>query len=101
VSEQSWISIVSIDDPTQPAEVGAFQAGLPTRVDIVGEVAVVAHDWRGLSLVSLGDRTNPEEVALLDTADRATDVIVQGDLAFVADQAGGLYVFRIVGEDGP
>jgi hypothetical protein len=100
VCEQSAVTVVSVDDPTRPTEVGAFHAGLRTSVHVVDDLAVLAFDWRGVSLVSFADRANPDEIALLDTADRANDVSVVGDLAYVADQAGGLYVFRIVGEDG-
>jgi len=99
VSEQSRLAVISVDDPTQPAEVGAFHAGLRTSVQIIDDIAVVAFDWRGVALVSFADIANPQEIALIDTADRANDVCVQGDLAYIADQSGGLYVFRIVGED--
>ena len=97
LSEQSQLTIVSADDPTQPTVLGAFYAGLRTDVQLLDDIAVVAFDWRGLSLVSLADLANPEEIALVDTGDRANGVSVEGDLVYVADQSGGLYVFRVVG----
>jgi hypothetical protein len=61
-----------------------------------GRYAFVADGEAGLRVIDLADLTTPREVFAYDTIGNAVAVAVDGDWVYLADQAGGLLIFRKV-----
>ena len=96
LSEGSLVRVIFVSDPAHPVEVGQRIFGLGAAVAIAGGTAVVGLEWVGVRLVSLLDLSNLPVLGGADTADRAVDIAIWGDLVYVADDRGGLTVLRLV-----
>lgn len=101
LGEESTLRVISVADSENPVELGRHIFGLKSTIGLYKDYAIVALEWRGVVAMSLADPSHLAPVASLDTADRALGIDVVDDLAYVADQHGGLYILRVVeGDDG-
>jgi len=96
LGESSSMRIVSIADPAQPVELGLHTFGLGARLATTRGLVAAGLDWQGVRLVDASDPSNVEWIARFDTAGSAREVVVAGDMVYVADQDGGLVVLRVV-----
>lgn len=87
------LHVVDVSDPTAPAPVG--QASLPNafRVAISGDYALVAMQGSGVAVVDVADPAHPAWVDSFSTQGNASDLILAGDYAYLAD--GALLVLDI------
>lgn len=69
--------------------------GYANNVDVDGRYAYVAAGSAGLSVVDLGDGTNPSVIGSLDTVGTAIDIKVNAGLAFIADGSSGLKIIDV------
>ncbi len=63
-------------------------------VALTARYAYVSAGFNGLRVVDISDNTRPVEVGYYDTPGSAQKVTVQGDLVYVADGDGGVYILR-------
>jgi len=66
-----------------PPAIGQLGGGSPARAAVRGDYAYVAA-YRCLSIFDVSDRTHPVLVGWCDTPNMATDVAVNGEIAYVA-----------------
>ena len=92
----SVLRILSIADPTQPVELGSYVLGLQPHLDLLGPYLAVGLEWRGLRVFDVSDPQDVWGITGLDTADRAAGIDVEDDRIYIADEHGGLLIFRLV-----
>lgn len=92
----TYLRTLSIEDPAQPVELGLCVPGLSPVIDQCGEHIIVGLGWRGVRVFNLSDPAASYEITGHDTGDRAAAIDVVGDLIYVADHHGGMYIFRLV-----
>jgi hypothetical protein len=61
-----------------------------------GRYAYIADGEAGLRVIDLADPSTPREIFAFDTTGNAVAVAVDGDWVYLADQAGGILIFRKV-----
>ncbi len=91
-------AIVDVSDPTFPflrsrlddnSPCGAsLESAYVAGIDVVGNLVFAAEDQCGLRIIDISDPDNPVTVGQLDTPGNATDVVVDGDFAYLADNPG-------------
>jgi len=90
------LKIVDVTDPGHPTQLGAYWGpGLPERVTIVDNTALVAFGGAGLQAVDVTDPSNPTLSISYDTPGFAAASAVAGDYVFVADGDGGLLILEM------
>ena len=90
------MTILSIENPEEPAFLSSYQAGgYVYNGTVAGDLVALATGFAGMELVSLADAGSPEYLGAVDTAGIVTDVLIHDDIAFVADFYAGLYVVDI------
>jgi len=97
------LHIFDLQTPTAPVEVGylpVFASGWTRGITVASGFAYVATD-DGLFIVDATTPESPVLVGTLDTPGQAQDVAVVGDLAYVADFAGGLRVVDVANQTAP
>jgi hypothetical protein len=117
------LEIVDVRTPQSPTRVGTLAtSGLAHDVAVAGQYAYVAteYEWQqimgyvggGLHVVDISDRANPTETGLFPIEDHyqgaarviegvATSVVVRESRAYVAAQAGGLWVIDVSNPGNP
>ena len=89
----SSMRIVDVRDPTQPALLGSVD--MPYNVSgicVAGSHAYIPDGPGGLLIVDVSDPMDPFVAAELATWNVCTDVVVEGDLAYVSDASSLLIV---------
>ena len=64
-------------------------------IDISGEYAYIADNYRGLSIVDISDPTSPQEINCYDTEGHAYDVVIDRGFAYLADWHNGFLVLDV------
>lgn len=96
------LRVVSVADPTHPAEVGYYNPpGYEYGVAVSGDYAYVADAFDGLRVISVANPADPFEVGYCNTLARANAVTVSGSYAYVADGDSGLCVISIADPTHP
>lgn len=84
-TSSTGLEILDVSDPTAPTLVGTINPGnFLQDLTIDGTLLYGAHGSLGLQIFDVSDRSNPALIGSYATAN-ATEVIVQGDLAYVGD----------------
>ena len=101
----SGLQVVDITDPANPAIVGSVDTpgtASGVDVDIVNNLAVVA-DWSsGLQVIGISDPTNPQIIGSVDTSYQARDLVLNGNIVYLADYPqGGLKAIDISNPAAP
>lgn len=96
----SGLRIVSLDDPSLPTEIGAFDTpGYSRSVTVDGTFAYVADRDHGLRIIDVTDPTTPFEAGFYDTDGVTNWVTIEHDgpftYAFLADGPNGLLVLDV------
>jgi hypothetical protein len=88
---------IDISAPAQPRLVGELAVGSSDspRLAAAGNRVFVANGRAGVAVVDVTNPTQPRLVGGFDTDNSAVDVAVSGDLLAVADQEGGVCLFRV------
>jgi hypothetical protein len=90
------LRVISVADPTHPAEVGHFEGpDSAVGVAVSGNYAYVIDMSAGLRVISVADPANPAEVGYWDTPGLAYRVAVDGNYAYVADLDSGLWIISV------
>lgn len=96
--ETGWsggFKVISVADTENPLEVGNVDAnGLARTMAISGNYAYIADSYRGLSVASIADPTNPSILSTTPTY-YPNDVVIAGNCAYLADSNRGLTVFDV------
>jgi hypothetical protein len=95
-TEDSDLRIFDISDPTAPTESGSERLGLGAYIDLLGEYVVLGLEWVGVQIMRIDEPSRNATLDTFDTADRPDDVFVSGELIYVADGNGGVYILRLV-----
>ena len=90
----SSIKIISIEEPENPQTVAQIEQLYCSNLTVAGDLIYVACRHRGLRIISIADPANPHEVGYCDTPDRAEDVDLSGDFAYLTGN-GGISIISI------
>ncbi len=104
VVNNSHLVSIDITEPSKPSYLGIYALGsIGNKVDISGDIAVVAIASAGVELVNISDPSNPTQIATQDhgSSNDARDIAISGDYAYIADGNDqlGLLEFRTSGAD--
>jgi hypothetical protein len=93
------LKIVSVLDPSRPAEVASYHTGNCQSATLDNEYAYLAIDYTsaagGIEVVDVQDPAFPSYVSSLQTRSTAWEIAIQDTLAYVADDYAGLAVISI------
>jgi len=89
--------IVDISNPANPFEAGYYNShGIYfEHIAISGDYACIAGGTEGLRMLNVSKRDSIYEVGFYDTPDRAGNIMVEDNYAFVSDRESGLMIFDI------
>ena len=102
--DDNGLVVVDISDKTNPKKVGGYDTSMEEArgVTVVGNYAfVVDSDYSGnrrdtcLVIVDVTDKANPQEVGRYESPGSARNVVVVGDLAYIADEDNGLLIVKM------
>jgi hypothetical protein len=96
--------IVDISDPTNPVQVGSYDAfDNVSGVDVDGDFLFLANNYMHLRIFDISDLTNPVEIGVVPgtIADYANAVRVAGDYAYVIEWPDGLRIVDIKNPASP
>jgi hypothetical protein len=96
----SGLRVVSLDEPSSPSEIGAFDTpGFSRSVTVDGMFAYVADSDSGLRIIDVSDPAAPSEEGHFDTDGVTNWVAVERDgpstYAYLADGPNGLLVLDV------
>lgn len=94
------LRVVDISTPANPTEVGHALEAASGNVTIDGNYAYVAN-LAGLRIVDISTPTDPTELGAYDTPGTASDVVIAGGYAYIADEDGGLRIVDISEPSSP
>lgn len=87
--------VLNISDPAHPVDLGIQLAWSAPRDFFIESNTLYVTDWRnGLNAYDLSDPMHPELIAQFTQGYRADRVRVEGDIAYLLDAVGGLYVLE-------
>jgi hypothetical protein len=90
------LKVLDVTDPCSPTQRGAYWGpGLPERVTIVDDTALVAFGGAGLQGIDVSDPSNPTLSVSYDTPGFASASAMVGDQVYVADGDGGLLILEM------
>jgi len=93
------VLVIDVSNPMAPVQVGIGEfTGLTGGADIKGNYIYIAAfngQWAGVRIMDISDPTNPHEVSYIYTNGGPSDVVIQGDFAYVADYDCGVFVANI------
>jgi hypothetical protein len=99
ITDRNEVRILDVSNPAAPVQVGVHDDGIEganwwaNDVAVVGRYLYVAWGF-GLRMLDVANPAAPVSVGFYDTTGVAGDVAVAGNLAYVADGAGGLFILR-------
>ncbi|HEU4366487.1 MAG TPA: FlgD immunoglobulin-like domain containing protein, partial [Candidatus Krumholzibacteria bacterium] len=91
------LTIVDMSDPSSPMLTGNLFTAWSADVWVSGDYAFAAGLAFGLRVIDVSNPAAPVEVAVHDTPGVARDVVVSGDLAYVADETS----LRVINVNNP
>ena len=104
MADNASLRVLDHSDPDQAVEIGQCtlhpESGIrgPSEIFVTGDRAYISVEARmyeyHLCIVDISDPADPREIATYDTPGSARSVAVFGDLIYVADGLGGLFVLR-------
>ena len=96
------LRIIDVSDPATPEEVGFYDSpGSVAGIAVSGNYAYVA-DYAGLRIVDVSSPESPEPVSYYtDLGVNIRRVVIEGDLAYVADLNAGLRILDISDPERP
>ncbi|HZD55789.1 MAG TPA: hypothetical protein VE136_03645, partial [Anaerolineales bacterium] len=100
------LRVVDVSDPTRPAVVGTYDTPGDARAVTVASAgdrlyAYVADGSAGLRVVDVTDPRQPIEVGFNDQPDFVQDVVVAGDLDYLASRQDGLWILDVSDRSNP
>jgi len=88
--------IIDVSNPYHPSILGSYyQSGLPFKVDVAGDIAVLANILVGVEIVNISDLTNPVKIDQYTGSGEALDAQIVGEIAYIADWSRGLVLLNI------
>lgn len=95
-SSPGGLVIINVSNPYHPSIIGSyFQSGLPFKVDVAGDIAVLANILVGVEIVNISDLTNPVKIDQYTGSGEALDAQIVGEIAYIADWSRGLVLLNI------
>jgi hypothetical protein len=96
------LKIVDYTDPLHPVELGEYACnGRIESIKLIDDYAYLVGGLKGyLKILDVSDPGNPTELGSLDLPE-GNDVVVDGDIAYVACQGRGLYIVDIADRTNP
>lgn len=96
------LAIYDVSDPSNPvylSEVPSFSAN---DVEVVQNFAYVAGGLDGVIVLDIIDPSSPRVIQTVNTGGFCEDLTLRGNILFVSDRAGGVYIMRhdAVGVEG-
>ena len=94
----SKLSIINIENPMDPEEVGFYPcdpSDMPSSVCVDGSYAYVACKGSGIMAINIENKTDPQPGESYDTDGTAYGIAVRNGYAYVADYNQGLQVFNL------
>jgi hypothetical protein len=88
------LSVFDVTDPGAPVQTGFTYMQGGSNLTVVGNHAFVASWTKGLQIVDVTDPSRPSVVATYNTPGIAFDLVLDGDLVYLADEGGGIHVLR-------
>jgi hypothetical protein len=101
------VQVLDTSDPNRIRTVGSSDLPGPFASRLVGDAApirvavlhqgnrlYVAAGEQGLWAIDVSDPAHPNHLGFFDTPGRAVDVLVVGEHIYVADEEGGVQIFR-------
>ena len=70
-------------------------SGQAVDVAVSGDLAFVAVQDKGVSVIQVGIPAYPREMAFIDTPGAARGVAVDDDAIYIADAQGGLFIYSL------
>ena len=94
--------VVNITNKTNPESVGgcATNGSIIRSIVSDGSYAYLT-DGDGISIVDIRDKEQPREVGRKETESLGHDILIDENIAFMSDIAGGLFVFDISNKTNP
>jgi hypothetical protein len=100
VGAGNLLVVLDVVDPTAPVEVARLELpGSPASVAVIDTIVVLVTLYHGLFVVSVEDPARPAVLGALAIDGYGQDLLVDGDLAFVA--AGGLHIVSLANPERP
>lgn len=95
-SSPGGLVIINVSNPYHPSIIGSYyQSGLPFKVDVVGNIAILANIYVGVEILNISDLTNPVKIDQYTGSGEAYDVQILGEIAYIADGSRGLVLLNI------
>ena len=95
-SSPGGLVIINVSNPYHPSIIGSYyQSGLPFKVDVAGNIAVLANINVGVEIVNISDRENPIKIDQYTGSGEAYDVQIIGEIAYISDWSRGLVLLDI------
>ena len=95
-SSPGGLVIINVSNPYHPSIIGSYyQSGLPFKVDVSGNIAVLANIYVGVEIINLSDLANPVKIDQYTGSGEAYDVQIIGEIAYIADWSRGLVLLNI------
>jgi hypothetical protein len=91
---QGFIEAVDVEDRSNPSTLSRFGFGVLPGLSAEGGWLCVAR-WEGMELFDVADPANPQLVTTFDTPGYASDVVLSGGYAYVADDWLGFTIFDL------
>ncbi len=90
-----WMWTFDVSTPTDLQQLGfiSFNTGA-NGVDLVDTLAYLALD-SGLGIIDLGNPSDPVQISETPTGEGANDIVVDGDIAYIADRSNGLVIMDV------
>jgi len=96
VADGAGLQVIDISDPSTPTLIGSYTTSGGVDVVVEGDLAFMADGWDGLLVIDISDPSNPVLAGSYNTPGFTREVVVSGNLAFVADDYGsGLQLIDI------
>lgn len=97
------LRIIDVTDPRKPNEIGFFAtSGSAYRIHLADGRAYVTDNLVGFSIIDVSDPSDPVELGVFGTtADAIRDIVVVGDLAYLAGQRASRMGFFVADVSDP
>ncbi len=99
--DNSHIRIIDISDPENPVLIGSYEDNSILSTCVFENYLYCACGAEGLKIIDVTSKSNPIVSGVYETAGYSRDVIVNGDIAYVANRKGGLRILDISTPEDP
>ncbi len=93
--------IFDVEDPNNIVEVNSWAWINLLDIQVVGQLAYLAHGTYGLNIVNVSNPYSPFVEGAVNTPGNATGVLVDGSIAYIADGANGVQVIDVSDPTSP